>query len=328
MASLNEAKRNLLNASTFSMKRSVEDDVVTENFVICDDGRYKFYEKYYDEEFSTIDSLKSISVNESQINITQETNSQYIPFKMPRYWDGIDLMDMFIQVHWNNKNGRGDVSEVVNVRYSDNNITFGWLVNESVTSIAGEVQFEITAFGVNEKNENYKFRTKPDGKLTVLEALTYGGIVQPSNDWYVTFENLMVSYMTNAKWYADSAKASEENAELTYENMKADLENLTEEVRADVEPSIYANVRNNHYTKTESDAQLASLRTFCEDIDSLKQLKVDYDNTTGKLTFTDVESEEEQTVLSEVVIDSLANLKVKYEVVGGKGTLSFMNNET
>ena len=88
MASLNEAKRNFLNASTFSMKRSVEEDIVVEeHFVTWDDGRYKVYEKYHDEEFSTIDSLKSISVNASQINITQETNSQYIPFKMPRYWD-------------------------------------------------------------------------------------------------------------------------------------------------------------------------------------------------------------------------------------------------
>ena len=151
MASLNEVKRNsLLNASTFSMRSS---NNTASGFVICDDGRYKVYENYHDEDYSTIDTSKSINVNASQINITQETNSQYIPFKMPRYWDGIDLMDMLIQIHWKNGKGHGDISEVVNVQYNDNDIVFGWLINDNITAIAGNVQFEITAIGVNEKNE-------------------------------------------------------------------------------------------------------------------------------------------------------------------------------
>ena len=326
MASLNEVKRNsLLNASTFSMRSS---NNTASGFVICDDGRYKVYENYHDEDYSTIDTSKSINVNASQINITQETNSQYIPFKMPRYWDGIDLMDMLIQIHWKNGKGHGDISEVVNVQYNDNDIVFGWLINDNITAIAGNVQFEITAIGVNEKNENYKFRTKPNGKLTVLEALSTDGFVEPTSNWYVAFENTMLGYIANAKEYSDSAKVSEDNAAATYQQMQADLESLTADVQSTVEINILNEVKEGHYTKTESDAQLESLRTFCEDIDSLQQLKVDYDNTTGKLTFTDIESEEKQTILSEVVIDSLANLKVKYEVVEGKGSLSFLNNET
>ena len=323
MASLNEVKRNsLMNASTFSMRSANE---TGESFVVSD--QYQVYNNYYDENYSTIDSSKNISVNASQINITQETNSQYIPFKMSRYWDGIDLMDMSIQIHWSNNKGQGDVDDVVNVCYSDSTITFGWLVDDYVTSIAGDVKFEITASGLNEKNERYKWRTKPNGKLTVLEALTYDDIVEPTADWYTAFENKMLLYITEAKTHSDVAKESEENALAVYEQMQDDLENLSANVQETVETNILNAVKENHYTKTEADKQLAELRKFCEDIDSLQQLKVDYDNNTGKLTFTNHESEEKETIVSEVTINSLANLKVKYEVVNGKGTLSFMNND-
>lgn len=43
-------------------------------------------------------------MDDSQINLTQEDNSQFIPFEMPRYYDGVDLMQMLIQVHYVNKN--------------------------------------------------------------------------------------------------------------------------------------------------------------------------------------------------------------------------------
>lgn len=324
--SFNEAKQNsLLTASAFSL-RSTSNAV--EDFILCDDGRYKTYECYYDEDYSVIDTSKNINVSASQINITQETNSQYIPFKMPRFWDGIDLMDMLIQIHWKNGQGYGNISDVVNVRYNDNSITFGWLINDSITSVAGSIQFEITAIGVNEKNENYKFRTRPNGKLTVLEALTRDGIVEPTSDWYVAFENTMLGYIVKAKEHSDSAKSSEANAIETYQKMQSDLNSLKEDVQESVEDNILNAVKEEHYTKVESDEQLQNLRTFCEDIDSLKQLRIDYDNVTGALTFTNYESEEQQEVINTVMIDSLANLNVKYEVVDGKGTLTFLNNET
>ena len=230
--SFNEVKQNsLLTASAFSL-RSTSNTV--EDFILCDDGRYKTYECYYDEDYSVIDTSKNINVSASQINITQETNSQYIPFKMPRYWDGIDLMDMLIQIHWKNGQGYGNISDVVNVRYNDNSITFGWLINDSITSVAGIIQFEITAIGVNEKNENYKFRTRPNGKLTVLEALTRDGIVEPTNDWYVAFENTMLGYIAKAKEHSDSAKSSETSAIATYQQMQSDLNSLKEDVQESV----------------------------------------------------------------------------------------------
>ena len=46
---------------------------------------------------------------------------------------------------------KGQVSTAVNVASSTTNITFGWLVDQNVTAIAGDVRFEIMATGTNEK---------------------------------------------------------------------------------------------------------------------------------------------------------------------------------
>ena len=54
----------------------------------ADDGSWQQhadYVRYYnlsDDNISTINDRKEISLNDKQINITQEENSQYIPFEM------------------------------------------------------------------------------------------------------------------------------------------------------------------------------------------------------------------------------------------------------
>ena len=66
--------------------------------------KYVWYNNYTDEKLSYIDEQKNITVDSSQINISQEENSQFIPFEMDRYYDGIDLTEMLIQIHYINKN--------------------------------------------------------------------------------------------------------------------------------------------------------------------------------------------------------------------------------
>ena len=131
--------------------------------------KYEWYENYYDEEYSQVTKNKNIVMNANQINLTQEENSQFIPFKIPRYWDGIDLMDMAIKIRFVNSEMNEDIDVPVNVQYDTEFIYFGWLADLNVTYLAGEVTFEIFATGVNEKGENYLWRTRPDGKLNILK---------------------------------------------------------------------------------------------------------------------------------------------------------------
>lgn len=275
------------------------------DYILCTDGRYEIYNQYTDSNYSTVDNLKNVTVDANQINITQETNSQYIPFLIPRYWDGIDLLPMFIQFNYSNKNGTGGISNAVNVRYNSDTIICAWLIDENVTAVAGDVTFEITATGVNEKGRTYIWKTRPNGKLTVLEALTSGGIVKPTDDWYTGFVNTMTGYVAEAKKYADSASASASSI---------DVEQIAANVTSRVNQQVNEELQN-YYTKVQVDTMLG-------EIHGLKDLTVLYDPLSGVLTFKNKEK-----VIANPTINSLSNLKVSYAVTDGIGKLTFKNGE-
>lgn len=170
-------------AANSAMTLSAELAVDTEEYTLCTDGRYEVYTKYQDDAYSTVDNLKNITVDATQINIMQEENSQYMPFRIPRYWDGMDLMDMLIQIRYESiAEKKGKVATVINVASNNTYIRFGWLIDAAVTANAGDIIFEIMATGVNEKGNNYIWRTRPNGKFTVLQGLNYDGIIEPSED--------------------------------------------------------------------------------------------------------------------------------------------------
>ena len=77
----------------------------------------KWYNQYRDDKVSLIDEYKSINLNDTQVNISQEENSQFIPFEMDRYYDGIDLVGKLIQIHYINENKDEDYDNAVNIQY-------------------------------------------------------------------------------------------------------------------------------------------------------------------------------------------------------------------
>lgn len=306
-------------AANSAMTLSAELAVDTEEYTLCTDGRYEVYTKYQDNAYSTVDNLKNIAVDATQINIMQEENSQYMPFRIPRYWDGMDLMDMLIQIRYESvAEKKGKVATVINVAFNNTYIRFGWLIDAAVTANAGDIIFEIMATGVNEKGNNYIWRTRPNGKFTVLQGLNYDGIIEPSEDWYTSFVNMILGHVAEAKQYADEAKASA--ASINVDDIKADVKtSVMNDLNGTVTESLKA-----YYTKTEVDTKVKELNTAISGIDSLKNLKVEYDNTTGNLVFKDGT----EPIGEPITINSLANLIVEYSVVNGKGSLVFKDGET
>lgn len=128
------------------------------------------YSTYTDTNYSTIDSSKTVSVHSSQMNLTQEQNSQYIPFSMPRYWDGYDLAKCNLRI-WSTAID-APISPV-NVYYETDKIYFAWLVDEYVTRKAGSVTFEVHAVGTvsdqSGEQHPYYWKSKP-GTLTVTAS--------------------------------------------------------------------------------------------------------------------------------------------------------------
>jgi len=146
-----------------------------------DDGNWQQhtdYVRYYsfsDDNISVINDNKDIALNEKQFNITQEENSQYIPFEMNRYYDGFDLVSTVLSVHYVTKNGRHGSAKPVNVTFNDKKIRFGWLVDAGATVDAGTLEFEIHAYGSVTGSDGvargYVWKTKSNKKLNVLQSL-------------------------------------------------------------------------------------------------------------------------------------------------------------
>jgi hypothetical protein len=123
---------------------------------------------YDDDAMSNIDSTKNVSLNSKQFNINQEHKSQFIPFEMPRYYDGYDLTKATIGINYRRNDGDIRTKKAVNVRYNNEKIQFGWLVEAHATEVVGKLEFEIVAFGTD-----YIWKSRMVKDMNVLESIPW-----------------------------------------------------------------------------------------------------------------------------------------------------------
>ena len=158
---------------------------------------------YSGNEMSPI-ANKEVFLNENQINIYNEDRSQFINFIMPRYYDGVDLSTKTCRIHWYSpENNVADYDAAQSLQTVGDNITFTWLVKNSLTQYVGEIQFVIEFIGTD-----YVWKSKIC-TFEVLESLSdTGGLTPaPTDQWYNTFVVEM-----NAKVAAAAASAEEAQA--------------------------------------------------------------------------------------------------------------------
>lgn len=234
-------------------------------------GNYTWYDEFTDNDFSTVTENKEISINANQINITQENNSQVIPFEMPRYYDGIDLMKMTIQVHYVNAKNEENYAAPVNVSYSSDKIRFYWMVSDSATVKEGNLQFEIMAVGAitvpnTSTTKNYLWRTCPNNQLTVLKALSGTAMTDPTgDDWYTQFLATMSQKVGEAQTAATQAAQSAQEAQAVVDGL--------------------ADTLANYYTKEEVDGFVTLLQGDIAKVDGLAKFDVQYDAKTQTIKF-------------------------------------------
>ena len=164
-----------LTPTTLSLRReaTIEPDAWTPLI----SNYYRWFDNYeYDNEpLSTIDSHKNITIDDSQVNIYGEVNSQFIPFEMNRKYDGIDLTTMVISIHFTTSDGKHYQSSPVNVKFNEDKIRFAWLIDENASHVRGNIKFEVHAEGVifdrAGTEHPYRWRTRPTDKFNILESL-------------------------------------------------------------------------------------------------------------------------------------------------------------
>lgn len=236
---------------------------------------------YTDPNYSTIDNAKNITVHSSQINLTQEQNSQYIPFSMPRYWDGYDLSNCNLRI-WSTAID-APISPV-NVYYKEDKIYFAWLVDEYVTRKAGSITFEVHAAGVvNDQagtQHPYYWKSKP-GTLTVtaskfnVNEILDEEVAAAADTWLTQLIIEVVntiasqdisSQVQTAQDAADQAKIAQTQAEadrIKVENKLTEFETITRpQVISDAEKAAKQTTESlldDYSTDAEVDAKLGEL---------------------------------------------------------------------
>ena len=229
-----------------------------------DSYSYDIYPGYDEERMSYVDDDKNVIVHESCVNISQENYSQYIPFEMDRYYQGIDLMDMDIQIYFVNSQMGAGSFRAVNVSFSENRIRFGWLVDSRATGVAGDLLFEIRAIGqVQDSNgtkKQYVWKSKQNSQITVLKSLHGELSNEPTQDWYADAVSYFSDVRDETLGYKNDAALSKAAA-LTSETNAAKSEKnaLTSEGKAKTSESKAAISEANAKTSENNAANSAAL---------------------------------------------------------------------
>lgn len=269
----------------------------TEQWTMKAGGRE--YNDYDDENISQIDDIKTVNLNPKQFNITQEKNSQYIPFEMPRFYDGFDLLVTNIMIYYVNADGYSDLDSAVNIHYNDEKIRFAWLVNSKATAVAGNLKFEIQAHGINSKGEGYVWKTRPNSQLNVLESLEgNGNIVETDPSWISGFMTQVKEQVAEAQKYAGQAEGYVTTAEASVKKAEAaasQAQGVIDNAKSELEITISETVANKmataldpYYTKGQVDQlianidisdQLQDVKDQIANLDGLANFNVTYDGT-------------------------------------------------
>lgn len=203
---------------------------------------YDYYDnEYYDDNVSTVDEGKGIVLSQNQINLTQENHSQYIPFRINRFYDGFDLATTQISFYWVNKLGQGSAIPAVDVYCNTTHIKFALLVDDQMTAVAGNLEFEIQAVGQNSKGYNYLWKTKPCKGLNVIQSLQIQTFIEPDESWQTNFISKVAEQASKAEVSALNAADYADKAWKAYEELQ---NGLVDEVQAAI--------GDNYYTKAET----------------------------------------------------------------------------
>ena len=210
-----------------------------------------------DMVFNVSSEDKSIAIIKGQVLISGERNSQYIAFRMPRYYDGIDLSEKNIEVIYVTELGVSDINKVVNVRRNETDLLFGWIVPGGALKDPGTLSFCVEFAG-----EEYVMKTMPV-EVEVLDGLNGTDIMEEPTEqvWYMEIQNLCSTTLEKAQEHETNAGVSEKNAQTYMQNAQNAYSqaNLAKESVKESTDQITKNKTNIDDLKKENEQLKASL---------------------------------------------------------------------
>ena len=169
------------------------------------DQKYDVKNFYVDEHGTVEIKNKTIEDMSKHISVKGESYSQYIEFKMNRFYDGIDLTNMLLAIYYDVPNVGSDESKPINVYYNETEIKFGWAIPLEVAQTNLIIDLCVYARGKLSDGNNYILKTKT-AKYLINDGLELGsGVIQPTENWYTNFVFEMDSKVQIATDAANSA---------------------------------------------------------------------------------------------------------------------------
>lgn len=186
---------------------------------------YDHDNNYEDTVIFKVDiKTKTIETIKDQTLIAGESNSQYIKFQIPRYYDGIDLSEKHMQVLYIAPSGYTDINKVINARRSDAELIFGWVVPGEALTEAG-----ILAFSLEFAGEKYSLKTR------TIEKEIYDGMkgsdITPEpveQEWYIQIQERCTSIMDDVEAAISNIQLSADQIESNKESIEAMSEEIAE----------------------------------------------------------------------------------------------------
>ena len=93
------------------------------------------------------------------LGVQDDNNVNHINFKMPRYYNGIDLSTFTIKINYKNALGTINSYFVEDLMFGTDTMTFSWLVSKEVTVLTGTVEFVVKLFTTLNDEINKFFST-------------------------------------------------------------------------------------------------------------------------------------------------------------------------
>ena len=208
------------------------------------DFKYETKDFYVDEHGAVEIRNKTIGNMSNHISVKGESYSQYIEFKMNRFYDGVDLTTMALAIYYEIPNVGSDESRPINVYYNEREIKFGWAVPLEITQNNLTITLCIYFRGKLPDGKEYVLKTKPANYL-IDNGLDFGsGIIQPTENWYLNFVLEMDSKVQIA---TDAAVQSLNSSNVAKESESVVLQSkqVVEEKSDDVNKK-YAEVQTMH----------------------------------------------------------------------------------
>ena len=167
-----------------------------------------------DEKFRTI----TVPSNGVVLGVTGDKNINVVTFKMQRFYNGFDMTDFLIRIHYTTPNNKVRYYTVPDFAIYEDKILFQWLIDGNVCQDVGNVKFSVRMFKVDEEGQIVQAFNTTIASAKVLEGMEATCEMESS---YVKDEllRITIAYLNNHPEYIGATEEEAQKLNTVIDNL-------------------------------------------------------------------------------------------------------------